>query len=105
MKKISCSFPLSDNQLTGYVYIEAEPQHGDGSIEYIAVSDQFRKQGIGKKLLTFAVNQLFTYEEIEEITLCVNNKDESAIKLYQAVGFKVKHELIHFKIDKKAVLL
>ncbi|MCG7342628.1 GNAT family N-acetyltransferase [Sporosarcina sp. ACRSL] len=95
----------SDNELTGYVYIEADPLHGDGSIEYIAVSEQFRKQGIGKKLLTFAVNKLFAYEEIEEITLSVNNKDEGAIKLYQAVGFKVKHKLIHYEIDKKEVLL
>ena len=49
----------SENQLTGYVYIEAEPQHGEGSIEYIAVSKRYRRQGIGKKLLTFAVNELF----------------------------------------------
>ncbi len=95
----------SGEEMTGYVYIEAEPKHGEGSVEYIAVSKRFRKQGIGKKLLTFAINELFAYEEIEEITLSVNTKDESAIKLYQAVGFKVKHELIHFEIDKKAVLV
>lgn len=95
----------SDKQLTGYVYIEAEPQHSEGSIEYIAVSDRFRRQGIGKKLLTFALNQLFAYENIEEITLSVNKGNEKAIRLYQAAGFNVKHELIHLKIDKKAVKL
>ncbi|MDW0115961.1 N-acetyltransferase [Sporosarcina thermotolerans] len=92
------------DQLTGYVYIEADPLHGEGSIEYIAVSDQFRKRGIGKKLLSFAVNQLFAYEEIEEISLCVDNENENAIRLYQAAGFGVKHELIHLKIDKKVVV-
>lgn len=95
----------SEDQMTGYVYIEADPQHGEGSIEYIAVSDRYRRQGIGKKLLTFALNQLFAYEEIGEISLCVDNGNEKAIRLYQAAGFKVKHELIHIKIDKKAVLL
>ena len=95
----------SDEQLTGYVYIEAEPQHGEGSIEYIAVSNQFHRQGIGKKLLTFALDRLFTYEEIEEVSLCVDNENEKAIRLYQSAGFKVKHELVHVKIDKKAVAL
>lgn len=94
-----------DDQLTGYVYIEADPRHGEGSIEYIAVSDQCRRQGIGKKLLTFALGQLFAYEEIEEISLSVDNENETAIRLYQAAGFKVKHELIHVKIDKKAVVI
>lgn len=95
----------SNDQLTGYVYIEAEPQHGEGSIEYIAVSDRFYRQGIGKKLLTFALAQLFAYEGIEEISLCVDNENEKAIRLYQSAGFKVKYELIHVKIDKKAVVL
>ena len=95
----------SDDQLTGYVYFEAEPLHAEGSIEYIAVSDRFRRKGIGKKLLTFALNQMFAYEEIEEISLCVDNENDKAIRLYQAAGFKVKHELIHVAIDKKAVVL
>lgn len=95
----------SDDQLTGYVYIEVDPHHGEGSIEYIAVSDQFRRQGIGKKLLSFALDQLFAYEGIEKISLCVDNENEKAIGLYQAAGFKVKHELIHVKVDKKAVVL
>ncbi|MFC5602263.1 GNAT family N-acetyltransferase [Sporosarcina koreensis] len=93
------------DQLTGYVYLEADPQHGEGSIEYIAVSDRFRRQGIGKKLLTFALNHLFAYEEIKEITLSVDKENEKAIKLYQAAGFKVKHQLIHLTIDKKVVKL
>lgn len=95
----------SDEQLTGYVYIEADPQHGEGSIEYIAVSDRFRRQGIGKKLLTFALDKLFAYEDIKEISLCVDNGNEKAIRLYLAAGFKVKHELIHVRIEKKAVVL
>ncbi|WP_432359909.1 GNAT family N-acetyltransferase [Sporosarcina sp. UB5] len=94
-----------DDQLTGYVYIEVAPQHGEGSIEYIAVSDRFRRQGIGKKLLTFAMGKLLAYEEIEEISICVENENEISIRLYQAAGFKVKHELIHLIIDKKAVVL
>jgi len=94
-----------DDQLTGYVYIEADPQHAEGSLEYIAVSDQFRRQGIGKKLLTFALGKLFAYEEIEEISLCVNNENDKAISLYRTAGFNVKHELIHLNIDKKEALV
>lgn len=89
----------SDQKMQGYVYVEAQPDHQDGSIEYIAVSTDFRKQGIGTKLLRSALNELFQHN-IEEISLCVESDNEQAMKLYQAVGFEVLHELIHYEIKK-----
>ncbi|KAA0964946.1 GNAT family N-acetyltransferase [Sporosarcina sp. ANT_H38] len=87
-----------DQFIKGYVYIEAQPQHEEGSIEYIAVSTQNRKQGVGTKLIKAALVNLFSFNEIEKISLCVEKENESALNLYQAAGFKMKHELIHFKI-------
>lgn len=87
-----------DQCIKGYVYIEAQPQHGEGSIEYIAVSNQNRKQGVGTKLTKFALTNLFSFKEIEEISLCVEKENERALNLYRAAGFKMKHELIHFEI-------
>ncbi|MBO0603090.1 GNAT family N-acetyltransferase [Sporosarcina sp. E16_3] len=86
-----------DQCIKGYVYIEAQPQHNEGSIEYIAVSIQNRKQGVGAKLMKFALVNLFSFNEIEKISLCVEKENESALKLYLAAGFKMRHELIHFQ--------
>lgn len=84
-----------DQRIKGYVYIEADPAHGEGSIEYIDVSDAFRKQGIGTRLLQEALLRLFAFEEIDGIKLCVNASNTVAIGLYKAAGFDVKNDLIH----------
>ncbi|MHC8516146.1 GNAT family N-acetyltransferase [Sporosarcina sp. ITBMC105] len=90
----------SDGKMQGYVYVEAQPTHHEGSIEYIAISNDFRKQGLGTKLLTFAMQELFQHDTIEEISLCVESANEQALKLYQAAGFEVLHELISYKINR-----
>ncbi|MBE1554197.1 GNAT family N-acetyltransferase [Sporosarcina limicola] len=94
-----------EEHIKGYVYVEAQPQHHTGSIEYIAVSNQSRKQGVGTKLVKFALAHLFSYDEIKEISLCVGNENESAINLYKAAGFKIEHELIHFKVISQGSIL
>lgn len=91
-----------EKEIKGYVYVEASPVHNEGTIEYIAVSPNYRKQGIGTKLILAALAHLFSYETINEITLSVSKDNESAIKLYQASGFKEVHELVYYqKVLKK----
>jgi len=92
--------PDGENGIKGYVYVEVNPEHHEGSIEFIAVSDSHRKQGIGKQLVHAALSHLFSYPEIEEITLSVGKDNEVAVRLYQASGFKVKHNLTHFVIER-----
>ncbi|MBS4172817.1 GNAT family N-acetyltransferase [Bacillus sp. FJAT-49736] len=83
-------------ELSGYIYVEAEPEFGEASIEFFAVKEQFRGKGIGGKLLTTALQWLFRFETINSVTLCVNSKNEKAIRLYEKVGFEVMHELCFF---------
>ncbi|MBO1910150.1 GNAT family N-acetyltransferase, partial [Microvirga sp. 3-52] len=87
-------------EIKGYVYVEAEPEQGQGSIEYVAVSDKFRKQGIGTKLIQSALNHLFSYESIKGVTLSVEKENEKAIHLYEAAGFNRKHELIDLRMER-----
>lgn len=61
-------------EIKGYVYVEAEPEQGHGSIEYVAVSDKFRRQGIGTKLIQAALNHLFSFESIKDVTELTNKK-------------------------------
>lgn len=91
--------PNGDNKIKGYVYVEADPTHHEGSIEFVAVSDDYRKQGIGTQLIRAALSHLFS-QEIKEVTLSVGKDNESAIRLYRAAGFKVKHILTHFVLER-----
>lgn len=86
-----------DMELKGYVYVEASPLHGEGAIEYIAVSPDYRGQGLAKKLMKAALHHLFSYDSIEEITLSVESSNKAAIALYMDAGFRVKHTLVAYK--------
>lgn len=86
----------TNRTIKGYVYMEASPEHQEGKIEYIAVSDDYRKQGIGTQLLRAALTYLFAFNEIAEISLSVAKDNDRAVQLYKAAGFKEVHELIYF---------
>lgn len=91
-------FIIRDNNvIKGYVYVEAVPLHGEGAIEYIAVSPEYRGQGIATKLMQAALHHLFSYETIDEITLSVGANNKAAIALYMASGFQLKHRLVAYK--------
>lgn len=77
----------------GYVYVEAEPSLGDGTIEYIAVSSDHRKQGIGTQLIHAALQYLFSYDTFTEITLSVSSGNDQALSLYKSCNFEIMCEL------------
>ncbi|KIL52763.1 hypothetical protein KR50_00920 [Jeotgalibacillus campisalis] len=92
-------FVVQENQrLAGYVYVEASPAHGEGSIEFITVNPNFRGQGVGEALLKRAAAFLFQEMNVKEISICVNAGNEAAIHLYKKVGFSEKHRLSFYKL-------
>jgi ribosomal protein S18 acetylase RimI-like enzyme len=86
-------------QLVGYVYVEGEPEFKEGSIEYIAVSENFRGKGYGRALLDQALHYLFHIVQLEDISLCVDQRNEGAIQLYQRAGFDVVHKLAAYVLE------
>ncbi|WP_456278702.1 GNAT family N-acetyltransferase [Bacillus sp. AK128] len=86
----------SGEGLLGYIYVEAEPEFGEGSIEFFAVKESEQGKGLGGHLLKIGLNWLFTFKMIDNITLCVNSTNKQAVSLYKKVGFKVIHELRYF---------
>jgi len=86
-----------NRQIKGYSYIEANPEHAEGDIEFIAVSPLYRRQGIGTQLVKASIQQLFNHDEIAEITLCVSKQNHQAINLYRAAGFEVAHGVVSYE--------
>lgn len=54
-------------------------------IDYIVVDNKYRKQGIGSKLIEYLIKN----NNVENITLEVNENNIAAINLYSKYGFKV----------------
>ncbi|MBS4537716.1 GNAT family N-acetyltransferase [Clostridium sp. D2Q-11] len=85
-----------NNDLAGYIYTEVNPRFGEGSIEFFAVEETQRGKGIGNKLLSMALKWLFTFEGVNDITLCVNSENKKAVELYKRIGFKQTNQLCYF---------
>ena len=83
----------SHDNLSGYIYVEAQPEFGEASIEFFAVNESERGKGIGRELLSVALKWIFTFDTIDSITLCVNTINDNAIGLYRKVGFNQIHDL------------
>ena len=93
-------FVITDkDDFCGYIYVEAEPEFGEASIEFFAVETSARGKGTGRQLLMGALKWVFTFENIDSIRLCVNSTNNSAINLYKKVGFQHLHDLCSFTKD------
>ena len=85
-----------NSSFSGYIYVETEPEFGEASIEFFAVEESARGNGIGRQLLMGALKWIFTFEDMESITLCVNSANNKAINLYKKSGFRHVHDLCSF---------
>ncbi len=48
-----------------------------------------------------ALKWLFTFDSVDDITLCVNSTNEKALNLYKMVGFKQEYQLCYFTKNVK----
>ncbi len=70
----------------GYVYANVEPT--EGFIHFLAVQEEARGQGIGKRLLTTAVSWLFNKRKVLQVGLVVDDEN-NARRLYERCGFEL----------------
>ena len=88
------------NELVGYAYFEIDTEMADASLEYIAISPKAQNQGLGKMLLKETLTEMFSYSQIKEIKLCVDNTNSQANHVYMKVGFESKDILISYFLKK-----
>ncbi|MCP3738431.1 GNAT family N-acetyltransferase [Rossellomorea sp. BNER] len=89
----------SIKELIGYVYVEIQPDQNEASLEYVAVTSSNRKSGYGTKLITAALETVFAYPSIKEVSICVNTDLSEAIRLYKRAGFYEMHSLLHYQLS------
>lgn len=81
---------LVNDDLAGYVFIQVREAYRDGYIDFVGVSKSFRRKGIGKSLISSALNWFFQFPYVEKVTLTVNTDNTQAMSMYQELGFKVE---------------
>lgn len=88
-----------NNEVIAYIYIEVNPEFHESSIDFFAVREDKRGKGLGIRLIKIAIDWIFTFKEINEITLCVKEKNLKALGLYKKCGFSEKNHMIFLKIE------
>ena len=80
---------VSDGKIAGY--IGSHNVLGEAYITNVAVLSEFRRNGVGKALVEFLVEQIRA-EAAEFVTLEVRKSNLNAISLYEKCGFQMVGE-------------
>ncbi|ATP40539.1 hypothetical protein CSE16_11030 [Solibacillus sp. R5-41] len=87
-------------ELQGYAYFEVKPVFGDASLDYIAVSPKHQNQGLGTLMLKEVLQEIFKYDNIIKINLCVSNDNDQANHVYMKAGFKKENILLSYTLER-----
>ena len=91
------------DQLVGYVSYSLALDSAD--VEDVVVKQSFRRQGIGEKLLDFAIKEI-SQKSVEKIFLEVREGNEKAINLYSKKGFKqISVRKKYYKDGENAIIM
>ncbi len=74
----------ADSKVAGYV--NASVVLDEAQLNRIAVSEEYRQQGIGTKLISYLIDYLKT-QSCTAVFLEVRSNNENAIRLYKSFGF------------------
>ena len=87
------------DEIVGYVIA----YHKAGKIDFdsLAVDKKYRKLGIGKKLVKFALNR-FRKKGLKKVSLEVRKSNQRAIAFFQNLGFKITKVIKHYYKDGEA---
>ncbi|MGG0177458.1 N-acetyltransferase family protein [Gottfriedia acidiceleris] len=73
--------------VAGFYQKRSEKMKHKGTIWGMYVTPDYRGKGVGKKVLSQAIQDAMEIEEILQIELAVISSNQSAKRLYEAVGF------------------
>ncbi|MEL9997977.1 MAG: ribosomal protein S18-alanine N-acetyltransferase [Sulfolobales archaeon] len=96
-----------NNEVVGYVMCRVETGLGYirrgivklGHIVSIAVHPNYRRLGIGTRLMRESMKRLKEYYNVEEVYLEVRVSNIPAIRLYESLGFKKVKIIKHYYLD------
>ena len=83
--------------MVGVIYDHKIRKKHIAAIVWFYVDPEYRKLGLGKKLMVTLTNDILKNSEIKKLSLLVNEPQKQAIKIYKKLGFsksgKLKNEL------------
>jgi len=82
--------------LRGYIFVQID-EAGDCYIDYLGVALEFRRMGVGRRLITKALQWGFDHPDVPLAHLTVNRNNDAAIALYVSLGFTHERTLVAYR--------
>lgn len=93
---------LNEGEIVGFVVLVLQGAFV-GYMQSVAVAAPWRGRGIGRRLMTFAEERIFT--EFPNVFICVSSFNERAMRLYQRLGYEVVGELKAYIVPEHSEIL
>lgn len=87
-----CLVAENDSEIIGVIMVGNDGRRG--YIYHTAIHPDCRKQGIAKKLVDVAMNQLFEIG-INKVALVVFDRNETGNAFWESQGFTVRNDLVY----------
>ncbi|KTD85900.1 GNAT family N-acetyltransferase [Paenibacillus etheri] len=75
--------------MAGLYFLNYQPRAKECYIEHLAVRSSHRNKGIGKQLLSWAIDCVNNHSEVNKLTLHVAENNKRAIHMYQQMDFGI----------------
>jgi ribosomal-protein-alanine N-acetyltransferase len=99
---VAVSLASADNSLIGFV--GGAVREGHGHISGIAVEKEYRRRGIGKRLIKAAEREFLT-NAFDTVTLEVRRSNWGAIRFYEKQGYKHSYIVKGYYADGEDALV
>ena len=89
-----------DNWIIGHLSAKLNNETNSAHLFHLIIDENHRKKGFAKKLIDHVEKKLVTENNINCISLNCVKKNESAINLYQSIGYNIIKEKKYLKMNK-----
>jgi ribosomal protein S18 acetylase RimI-like enzyme len=93
---------IVNSQMVGFTILMMEGAFV-GYIQSVCIAPEWRGQGIGSQLMSFAERRIFS--EIPNVFICVSSFNKGALQLYERLGYKVIGELKDYIVSGHSEIL
>ena len=93
---------IVNSQMVGFIVLMMEGALV-GYIQSVCIAPEWRDQGIGSQLMSFAERRIFS--EIPNVFICVSSFNKGALQLYERLGYKVIGELKDYIVSGHSEIL
>ncbi len=89
-----------DNWIIGHISMKLNAEEQSAHLFHLIIDEKYRNKGYAKKLVKYLEQKLTDKEKFNRLSLNCVKKNQSALALYQSLGFSIVKEKKHIKMVK-----